>query len=619
MRRVTILDDNLKKLAVLENALNINPRFVLNGVGSLSFEIPYNDQKRVFITPFAYVELTDELGAREDLYRVLPTVRTVDTSGGLITVECEHVLATLLDDALPGWHQTGGNDIYTRDAINYVLGFQLAPHWILGDCDFNDQYEYGWQHEKCLTALNGIFAVLTDYKIEYDVSSRPWRLHVRKLDMQATPTLRIAWRYNMLSIQKEVDPTKLATRLYCYGYGEGINQLNIASVNNGQLYIDDAEGIARYGVKVGYFIAREIEDAATLLAAAQAVLPKTARPQVRYTVKGANLFESTGNDLDRPAVGKIVKVYDEHDGELVTFVSCVEGDQEVTITLSSLPDDIANTIAEIADRQRIEQTYAQGATQVYALTKSENATTSVAAILDFYAPKQLRVINSVAVKIKIEAFRAYTQNTSSGGGSSQTSDSGGGSTQTTSTDSEKSRTSGSSSRSTSESATQAVSVTTSGQSTVWSDYQGTTSSALSGTNQHTHLIPRHNHAVTVSTSGHSHSMSHTHDITIPAHAHSVNIPSHSHGISIPNHTHAIQAGVFRHGNPTGGEVRVNGNVIATIGKDAEIDITEYLITENGDIPRGSWQNVSVLPNDIAYITISLTFQGFVQSRGGGTF
>ena len=53
--------------------------------------------------------------------------------------------------------------------------------------------------------------------------------------------------------------------------------------------------------------------------------------------------------------------------------------------------------------------------------------------------------------------------------------------------------------------------------------------------------------------------------------------------------------------------------------DAEIDITEWLVSDGGKISRGTWHKVEVVPNDLAYITIDLYIQGFVQSRGGGTY
>lgn len=593
---VRILRNDLTLDAVLENATNIVQENTLNGIGSLSFSIPYNDPKRSFIQPFRYVEC-------EGLYRILPAGLAKDISGGMLTITCEHVFATLLDDALPGWHQTGGEGIYTRDAIEYVLGFQTTENWVLGDCEFYDQYEYGWQHEKCLTALASIGAVLTDYKWEHDTSVYPWVLHLRKIDTTETPGFRIAYGHNRTGITKEIDPTSLVTRLFCYGYGEGINQLNIADVNGGLLYLDAPQWVKNlYGIKAGYYVAREIEDAETLKASGEAILEKAMQPKIVYTVTAVDLFEISGNDLDRPEVGKIVKVYDEE--EFTTFITSVTRqigrENQVEVRLSNIPDDIANTIAEIADRQRIEQTYAQGATQLYAQSIQANATPSEFAVLNFFAPEELRYINAVKIKVTLDRFRAYSQATGSGGQSSQTSESGGGTSTSTSTGGGSAVTSGSSSTSTTAGSGSFPAITT-----------GVPQGWVSSPESHTHSVP-------TGALSHSHGMQHNHSVSVPNHSHGFSVPNYSHEFSVPAHTHPITAGIYKFGNPTSAMVKVNGVEVGSMGINAEIDITMFL-TSGGKIPRGSWQRIEVVPNDLSYVTINMNFQGFVQSRGGGNF
>ena len=48
-----------------------------------------------------------------------------------------------------------------------------------------------------------------------------------------------------------------------------------------------------------------------------------------------------------------------------------------------------------------------------------------------------------------------------------------------------------------------------------------------------------------------------------------------------------------------------------------VDVTtDYLIDEGtGKIRRGDWQSLEIVPDDLAYIKVSLMVQGFVQSRG----
>ena len=54
------------------------------------------------------------------------------------------------------------------------------------------------------------------------------------------------------------------------------------------------------------------------------------------------------------------------------------------------------------------------------------------------------------------------------------------------------------------------------------------------------------------------------------------------------------------------------------GRNAELDITAFLVGSDNMIPRGSWLSLEVRPDDLAYISIDLIVQGFIQSRGDNT-
>jgi len=138
---------------------------------------------------------------------------------------------------------------------------------------------------------------------------------------------------------------------------------------------------------------------------------------------------------------------------------------------------------------------------------------------------------------------------------------------------------------------------------------------------HTHTvnIPNHDHSVSIG--AHSHSVTipaHSHTVTTTNHSHSITIPAHTHTVNIPNHTHSIEQGIFTFGAPSSATLYVDGRNRATVSLNEEMDLTAYLLNENGKIDRGAWHSVEIEPNDKAYITIDLMIQGFIQSRGGNT-
>ena len=125
---------------------------------------------------------------------------------------------------------------------------------------------------------------------------------------------------------------------------------------------------------------------------------------------------------------------------------------------------------------------------------------------------------------------------------------------------------------------------------------------------HTH--PEHTHTV----------QDHSHSVTVPSHSHNVTIPAHSHDVTIPAHGHEITPGIYFYGSPKTFGVYVNGTKRLTInGTDAEIDLTNYLTdADTAMIPRGTWHSVEIRPDDLAYVSMDMYVQGFVQSRGDAT-
>ena len=125
-----------------------------------------------------------------------------------------------------------------------------------------------------------------------------------------------------------------------------------------------------------------------------------------------------------------------------------------------------------------------------------------------------------------------------------------------------------------------------------------------------HVHPAHTHEID----------DHSHSVRIPSHSHNVTIPGHSHNITIPAHEHDITPGIYFYGSPKQFDLYVNGKKKTTIvSTDTELDLTQYLVDANSKlIPRGSWLSIEVRPNDLAYVSIDMFVQGFVQSRGDAT-
>ena len=626
-----------RRAAILENAYGGSEQQRINALWYLSFTLPCDDPKNKYCRPFHYVRRDGG-----ELYRIMPSDVSVDETGG-VTYQCEHVLATLIDNILFGYHVVGNLGTYTADVIRYVLNHQLVKNWVLDECDFRNQFEYGWEQESLLSAL---FSVATPLAGKYiwrtDTSAYPWRISLKRLDTTGLPELYVRRKHNLTAYQKGSDPQQLVTRLYPLGYGEGVNQLGIASVNGGVPYLQSPKSITdRYGVIERAWIDRRYEDPESLKAAAQAMLDELQEPLVSYTI---GFQEVSRAEFDRAAIGKRVRILFPELGEQAdTYITEINRNyddvEQSTITVANRETNIAATVADLADRQRIEQAYAQGATQIYAQALQTNCDSRHGALMDFIIPSQMRIVNKVLVKIRMRRFRAYSKATetaaqtvqttsyegssvatsTSNGASMSTSDSGGGTSSTSDSGGGAVATSEGGGGSTTDTGSSGINVVYDyGQTETTSGHAHRFRTVVA--HQHRVTLADHVHRVTIPAHSHTFTIpAHAHTFRIEGHSHNVTIRGHSHSVTVPAHAHNITPGIFEYGSARSFGIYINGALKGSYtGSAAEVDITNMLLGQDRRIPRGSWLDLEVRPDDLAYVSIDLVIQGFVQSRGDNT-
>lgn len=649
-----------QRVAICENAFAIEEDRQLNALWMLRFSIPADDPKAAWLKPYTFVRYDGG-----EMYRILPRTQVRDETD-ILTVDCEHVLATLMDTTMVGWHQIGNVGTYTDEVLEYLLSQQRVKHWKLGVCDFRRQFEYGWEQESILSAMFSVPKPFdAEYRWEFDTSSYPWTISLRRLDTTRLPSLYVRDGHNLRRLQHVSDPTNLCTRLYAYGAGEGVNQLSIASVNGGVPYIEDAEAIAEYGLIERVWVDRRYTNAENLLGTARRMLDGLKKPSDTYEVDVANI------DGPREGVvpGERVQLVTEQHTDIIVGVKYSYGEYtDMQITLANTAEDIAETVANLADRARVESTYSQGATQIYEHTIQDNAdsTSGGGLIVDFFIPSEMIYINKLAAKIRLRAFRAYSKATDASGskqttstetattisgGSTNTSTGGGGST-TVSGGSAYTGSGGGGSASLSGGGIQISSATvlpssniiaddwggenarnhnhgidTQGYRLALTDWKaaeilGSTGFVPSGA----HIHGDHTHTVDTSVSftlpSHTHTVNTSHSHSIPSHTHTVNtshshtIPAHSHTLDF-THSHSVTPGIYKFGDPKSFDLYVGDQKVATFSDitNAEIDLLAILTADGGTVERGTWQSIEIRPNALAHISCTMYTQGFIQSRG----
>ena len=616
MAKPQVFDRNMRRLAYLDNALAVGYALETNSLWSATFTLPADDKKNAYCAPLNFVEIFDG-DERIDLFRIIG--EDLERSDGATRYyNCEHVLATLISDVLFQYHQCGGSGVKTADVLNYILARQTRQNWKLGDCDFKRYFEYNWENSTLLAAL---FAVPECFDSEYlwlwDTTVYPWTLSLTA----PTNALKSEIRYakNMTNIKKTTDATSIANRVYALGYGEGVTQLTIESVNGGVPYVEDALSIERYGLCSTILVDSRYEIAENLKAYAEQMLAGLKEPYVSYEIGAIDLHRLTGDSFSKFRPGEVVRVVDEADGiNLRTRIvrvekSDAEGDPgNVTVTIANKTQDIAGSISDLQSRALIGETYAQGATNQQIYNFSDNADTTHPAKLQLYISSSVVRINKMLLNVEFEAFRAYEKTVKSGGG--QTTSSGGASTATSSSG-------GGTSKSTSNGGGSTVTSQNGGSSSETAgnigDYNTNDVTANDGKQHHHQLI--HTHSISIP--GHTHKVSvpaHSHDFSIGEHSHSVNIPNHTH--STKDHTHEIEFGIYEGQRASKATIKVDGKEIPAQTSYSNIDIVEFLATDDsGKIRRNAWHTIEILPDNMSRIVGAVFAQTFCNSRGGGDY
>lgn len=664
-----LYNKQLQLKAYLENAFKISYEQQFNSIWTAAFSLPLNDLKDEEITAFDFLELFDN-GKRIGMFRILPKETVKNENTKTVTYKCEHVLATLLSDVLFRYHQL--SNYTTKDVLEYLLSQQETKHWKLGKCDFTRYFHYSWEHEN--TILGPLFSVPKPFDEPYEwtwddsVGNYPWTLNLVKVSNEITGEIR--YRKNLKGIRKEEDPTDIITRLYCLGYGEGVNQLDISKVNpTGKPYIEAPKHIIdKYGIHKYIWADKRFENVDTLFSSGQAMLNKKCIPKVSYSVESIDYELIDPYKLEKYEVGKLIRINDEELGIKVDVrlmkksKSDVNGNPlNMSLVIGDPIEDLGTTQADLERRQKINETYSQGATNIDSHDYNDNCDPENPAVIKFFLPEDLVNINSLILTYEIEEFRAYSKatkgggaivestsagggvvnSTSSGGGSTQTSSSGGGSTQTS--------TSGGGGSFTSEAGGGAVPSTTQKSFAEMHLMSGVPQNSVGSENWGYHLhevvipgdafshshtvnvpshkhqvnIPAHSHSVTIP--AHTHSVQipdHTHQINILNHTHEINIPNHTHTISLPDHMHDIQHGIYKLSEkPSRVTVKVDGNIVPVDSTSAQnINLIPYLSKDGGGkIERNKWHTVTITPDKLGRVNANIISRLFIQSRIGGTF
>ncbi|MCR4622115.1 MAG: phage tail protein, partial [Clostridiales bacterium] len=389
MDYIKVYDSSMALAGFVENVVKLSYELKLNDISQAELVLPSDDPACQLLQPRALVSFPD--GERDaGLFRVIASPASQPGHLGTTEFRLEHVCACLMDDCIPGFLTLGGTGMYTADVITALLNRQTVRRFVLGTCDFNQQFEYTFENTDLLSALFSLGNVLTvPYTWVFDTSVTPWTVSLKQAN--ADPDSAIIYRRNLVSVNKTMDATTQFTRIYPRGSGEGNNQVNIKKVNNGVEYLDATPS---GGTPISTVYAdTSIEDPALLKAAAQKILNAYKNPYYTYEVKALDYSIESGLRFDMHMPGDTVRVLDTEEGvELVTRVMAVSKDDvlgdpgNVELTLANVERDASGQMAELSSRMSVTQLYSQGATNLYSQQYADNAGPNDPGFMRFYIP-----------------------------------------------------------------------------------------------------------------------------------------------------------------------------------------------------------------------------------------
>lgn len=615
MRAPQVFDGKTRKrLAYLENAFDVSYSLKVNTLWTASFKLPYSDHKKAYCQSLNYVLLWDVdsngVDIQVGLFRIQPQEENSIGSGLTVEYKLEHVLSTLLNDIMPGWHEKGGTGIYTNTVISYILSFQTEQKWVYDPGPYSYQYQYGWQEENLLSALFSVTAPFldTDYIWTFDTTGYPWRLSLDRVG--STPVTDIRYRKNLLGLKRTEDPTNIVTRLYCWGYGQGDNRLGIADINGGLPYLESTS-VSRYGVITEVYTDERVTVAETLKAKGQALLQKLENPVITYEQDvalygGAPLW-----------IGDPVRMVHEGFDEVMIVREYSKSDvsgspMSGSIRFGQGTRDIGDSVSSVIEKQRIRDTYSQGSESIYADSLADNADQNTPLEISFTVPNTAVHVNEISLSVRLSAFRAYSKGIVNDGKVIDTDTGGGG--DYTETEGIVLIDGDYTSSGVNPTEIGALTMSYDGQPII---FPGTPGHPIFESYENHTPGHVHTHAYRL----HTHALPHKHKIDIPKHGHKITLPEHKHKINLPSHNHPIDYGIYLGPTASSMKVYLDGVLIGTYNTTSITDVNlipSLSKDANGKVLRGK-HTITIEPNNLTRIECAFQIRLFTNSLGGGQY
>lgn len=293
-----LLDENFREIARL-HPIKVKLSTKLNPLSTAEMHLPPDDAN---VKVRDFVELFTPHGSA-GIFRATELQTSYGSRNGQL-VYLEHAFCTLSDSLALG-AQAMSAPVAT--VIATLLNSQNIRHWVLGACEVDDDFEliYEYSYDNLLQSLSKIVDMLpTEYAWEFDMSQHPFVMHLRKMPEDDACECRL--NRNLSTVEITIDSSNLCTRVIPFGAGEGTDRVTLTNLIGSQHM--DSENASVWGYVSRTFTSGDIFDALTLRDVAQKYLDNRDTPTISVRLDAIDLFEATGEPLDRFHLGRICRL-----------------------------------------------------------------------------------------------------------------------------------------------------------------------------------------------------------------------------------------------------------------------------------------------------------------------
>ena len=296
-----------------------------------------------------------------------------------------------------------GNDKYWIVASAYDADYENAYDWSSTSNADNTRYRaVGNAWSSSTTAAQNMSAFVPHDRFNY-----------QQFQGSQTVVENFSGGDDFYVVDKQTDMERIFNDITVVGRGDGINQVSARSL--------DTTSINTYGRRQQKIEDKSLTTASDCQCVADTLIGKYKDPVTVFDLDmtDPNLESNVG---DKVAIFSDIRDINSESYRVISTEDYADMFEDgIKFNLNNAKTSIITDIDKIKKDKDLQNTYGQGATNLFQLSEEDNCDENNGLKVLFYIPDEAKSINSVKMRWSRKPFRGYTLTTAAGGGSVQTS------------------------------------------------------------------------------------------------------------------------------------------------------------------------------------------------------